>query len=339
MLLLLIGCNKALATPTDSIESGKATVWRYIPTFHGTFRVSYQLSTATGMSRFGVQNARLSAGGFVLPHVDYLLQVDFSDRGRIVLLDAYLRATPAPGLKIMAGQMRVPFSVSASRAPHLYYFTDVELPAVFGNLRSTGVKAGYTIPRTQLYFEGGVFNATDRKDHSVWNSALTYGIKANAKFAGFKPELAFMSRVPAGQGVRVNMYNASLSWSAGNFFTEAEYIYRDYAGCGVQSSHAWSIFVDYARDVRWKWAQNISVQARFDGLTDGSDCQTIVDGVPVFNIAGRRRVTVGTTAKYSFKKTLLAFRLNFEQYFYSHNVNNISASDNDKLVAGLMLYF
>lgn len=326
------------AGTADSTEI-KEAAWRYIPTFHGTFRVNYQFSTTTGMSRFAVRNARLSAGGYVFPNVDYLLQADFCDQGRIVLLDAYLRATVAPGLRIMAGQMRVPFSVTSSRSPHLYYFTDVELTAVFGNLRSTGVKAGYTIPKTKLYIEGGVFNATDRADHTVWNSSLTYGIKANIQAGDFKPELAFMSRVPGSTNIRINMANASLSWRKGGFFAEADYIYRNYAGYGLADSHAWSFFADYQWDVRWKWARAVSIQGRFDGLTKGSNGQVFANGRPTMNIAARRRITAGATAKYFFKKTEFDVRLNFEQYFYSNEVKNISASDNNKLVAGLMLYF
>ena len=49
------------------------------------------------------------------------------------ILDAYISVSPAKGLKLMAGQMRVPFSVSASRAPALYYFAKPSMyqPAPF----------------------------------------------------------------------------------------------------------------------------------------------------------------------------------------------------------------
>ena len=74
--------------PAWGEDAAKTDIHKYIPVFHGTMRTFYQLSTATGDSRFVVRNARLSAGGFVMPRVDYLLQVDFSDRGKIkVVLD------------------------------------------------------------------------------------------------------------------------------------------------------------------------------------------------------------------------------------------------------------
>lgn len=308
---------------------------------HGTFRVAYQFSTATGKSRFAVRNARLSAGGHILPAVDWFLQTDFCDQGRIKLLDVYLSATPLNGLKLMVGQMRVPFSVSATRQPHLYYFNDNELTALFGNLRSVGVKTGYTVPKTALYFEGGIFNATDMADHSKWNSALTYSIKANIKAGAFRPEIGFMSRVPGGKGagVRVNQADASLSWRCGSFYAETEYILRSYAGDDFRRSQAWSVFVDYEWIVKYKWANSLSIQARFDGITDASNGIFNASGTLDANMPARRRITVGTTAKYTYGKVHFDMRFNFEQYFYSHNVYNISPADNSKLSAGLVLYF
>ena len=56
-------------------------------------------------------------------------------------------------------------------------------------------------------------------------------------------------------------------------------------------------------------------------------------------ILTRRRLTVGATAHYSYKATFVDFRVNFEQYFYNDNVGSISPTDNNKLVAGAILYF
>jgi len=317
----------------------KTDIKKYIPEFHGTMRAFYQLSTTTGDSRFMVRNARLSAGGYVMPRLDYLLQVDFSDRGKIKLLDAYMRVAPAKGLQIYAGQMRVPFSVESSRVPHAYIFTDVGLVALLGNLRSVGVKGGYKVPGSGLYLEGGVFNATDMADHNVWNSSLTYGIKANYTVAGLKPEVGFMSRVPGGndKGCRINQFDASLSWRYEGFFIEGEYIWRHYCG-PFDDTQAYSILADYAWPVRWSWANQMSVQARFEGLTTASSGQYVDGNLPA-DIAARRRLTVGSTLRYNYGKAHFDFKINYEQYFYSHDVSDISPSDDSKLVAGVVMYF
>ncbi len=84
--------------------------------------------------------------------------------------------------------MRVPFSAAATRAPARLLLRRRGADGRIGNLRSVGVKGSYTIPGSfPLYIEGGVFNATDRSNHNVWQSALTYGVKTNVRPAAFGP--------------------------------------------------------------------------------------------------------------------------------------------------------
>ncbi len=337
------GADSTVTTTTTTTETTSREKFSFLPKVNGTFRGFYQWSTATGQSRFTVRNARLSLSGAVLPKLDYYMQVDFCDAGSIRLLDVYARVKPAEGATVMLGQMRVPFSAAATRAPRDYYFADVELTAVFGNLRSVGVKGSYTIPGSfPLYIEGGVFNATDRSNHNVWQSALTYGVKTNVRLGGFRPEVAFMSRVPGARdkAVRINMLNASLSWSCGGFFAEGEYIMRHYTGHSFDTSHAYSVFASWRWPVTLPMADALSAQLRFDGLTDASTGALNTDRTLDNDIAGRRRLTLGATAHYTYRGVGAKFMLNFEQYFYNdHHSIDVSATDNSKLVAGLVVWF
>ncbi|MDE6135484.1 MAG: OprO/OprP family phosphate-selective porin, partial [Muribaculaceae bacterium] len=230
----------ALICGTQPMEASEPP--SFIPTLHGIVRADYELSTDNGDSRFQVQNARLSASGAVLPFLDYFMQVDFCAAGRVRILDVYAAVRPTGNLKIFAGQMRVPFSAESTRSPRDYYFVNTALVQSYGNLRAVGVKAGYLLPRTPLYFEGGVFNASDMEAHTSWNAGMTYGVKANATLGAWRPEVAFMSRIPGGHGhgVRVNMANASLSWKSDAWFVEAEYIYRHYTGHTHDATHVYS---------------------------------------------------------------------------------------------------
>lgn len=326
MTLPMLAASEGTDGDIDTVAVDKP--WRYVPVFHGTLRTFYELSTATGQSKFMVRNARLSAGGFILPKVDYFLQVDLCDRGKILILDAYAKISPGEGLQLFAGQMRVPFSVESSRKPSDYHFADVGLVAHLGNLRSVGVKAGYTFPRTTFYVEGGIFNGSDKVDHNIWNSQLTYSIKANYSKYGFRPEICFQSRVKGGQNgtPRYNQTGLSLSWTDSHWFVEGEYIYRNYTN-GQSSRHAYDFFVDYGFPVKWKMANRLSIQTRFDGITDNS------------YIKPCRRLTAGATAHYSYKSLFLNFRLNYEQYFYKSGITDIDPCYDNKLVAGLILSF
>lgn len=314
----------------------------FIPTVSGTLRAFYRQSTTDGSGRFQVANARLSAAGDVMPWLDYYMQVDFCDNGKIKILDAFAGFKPVRGLKLMLGQMRVPFSVEATRAPWKYYFADPSLTNNFGNLRSVGFKAGYSVPGTGLYAEGGVFNATDMIDHYNWNSAMTYSVKTSYTTPwGLRPEIAFMSRVPggAGAGVRVNQVDAALSWSCGRFFAEAEYIYRHYTGGAHKPSHAYDFFVDYGLPVRSRIVDKVSFQARLDGITDASSGMKDGSGKLPTTIAAHKRLTGGVTASRLVGPLFCAFKLNYEHCFYDKTEGRIAAASDSQLVAGMVVKF
>lgn len=337
-----MACVICLCALSPALLAGDSVDYRrFIPDVHGTMRVVYELSTVDGNSRFMVRNARLSAGGTPLPMVGYFMQVDFSDRGKTTLLDAYLKLSPAANLSIIAGQARVPFSVSASRQPRNYYFINRSFIGKYaGNLRSVGVKAGYTVPGTRLYVEGGIFNGTSRTDHTQWNSAMTYGIKANISLpGGFKPEVGFMSRQygdPA-RGARFNQFDASLGWKLGRWTAEAEYLM---AHCTAQFpiSYQYSVFVNYDIPVNHGIVDVLAVAARFDGSTDASDGFYDADGRLAVVYPERQRITAGITTSYCRGDMHFDMRLNYEQYFYRAN-SNPGPSDNNKLSAAMILYF
>lgn len=339
LLLLLTAVPFAGAADTTAVKTISIPA-SYMPKFHGTFRTFYEMSTTTGDSRFMVRNARLSAGGKVLPVAEYFFQVDLCDRGKIKILDAYVGVTPLPGLKITAGQSRVPFSVGASRAPALYHFANrASMCKDFGNLRAAGVKVGYTVPSTRLYFEGGAFNGTDMSDHTSWNRALTYSIKANYTTpGGLMPQICFMSRKPGVNGVRVNQADASVTFQNSAWFIEAEYCFRTYAGHAHKDAHGYNFEIDYGFPVRSAVVNRWSFQARFDGITDSSSGIPL-DGVLVDNYVGNNRLTLGTTASYIKGQLHCDFRINYEQYFYPGDRKAYSPSDDNKLVAALVLYF
>lgn len=335
LLLALTGASASAAIPADS------TVLRYLPTVHGTFRGWYEIDTGSGDSRFLIRNARLSATGMVLPKVDYSLQMDFCDKGRIELVDAYVRVSPQSRLKIFFGKSRVPFSVSACRAKQKYYFFNRSFIGKYaGNLHNVGIKAGYSIGGTPLYVEGGVFNATDYKDQPEWNSAgLTYSIKANAALpGGLTPEICFMSRQngTAGAGTRMNQFDASIHWEHGPWTAEAEYLYSDVCG-PYPVSHQYDFILQYTQGLRGPWVNAISYGARFDGHTKASS-GFYTDGEITTDYPEVKRLTLGLTATCRRGDAHFDLRLNYENYFYRSGTIPSDKAD-DKVCAGVVLYF
>lgn len=331
--IVFLAVNARAAENADTTTQNK--VWKYVPEFTGTFRSFYRLNTDTGSSRFEVANARLGAGGYVMPWLDYYFQVDFCNRGKITILDAFARFYPMAGLTVYMGQMRVPFSAESSRFPWKYRFADVGMPAYLGNLRSVGVKAGYNIPGTEgLYVEAGVFNSTDKADHNSWNTALTYGIRLNytSKITGLRPEISFMSRKgDSTTDRRINMANASISYTGNRLFAEAEYIYRYYGDANLRPDHAYNVVADYGIPLRARMANKLSFQARYDGIAGNNTAWW-----PTHS-----RITAGVTVAQTYgKRLLMAFRLNYEYYIYSDTATFPAAIKHDnELIAGVTVHF
>ena len=361
-VLIAAGAGVCAASPTAAADTTakaeKSGVYKYIPTFHGVMRAVYELSTAPstegrggGSSRFFLRNARLSVGGFILPGVDYFMQADFCDRGSFKFLDGYIRLTPHRNLRIFAGQMRVPFSVEATRSPGALYFINRAFAARdLGNLRSVGVKAGYTLPTPagEVYAEGGVFNSTDLSEQSRWQKGMTYSIKARltakSRAGVFTPEAAFMSRLPGGKGrgTRVNQWDLALGWKYDRWYVDCEVIGRHYTNSGRDDALGWSVFADYALPVEWWHFNTLSFQGRFDGMNDASNGKYDPEsGLLATDFPSRRRITAGATLTYSLAKVRLDLRINYEQYFYASETaaDAASPSDNSKLVAGAIICF
>lgn len=313
---------------------------KYLPQIHGNIRAKYEYSTTDDQSRFAVRNARVKIDGYALPMVDYLVQVDFSNYGKISLMDAYVRVAPVQNLKIFLGQARVPFSVDASRDLHQYFFSDLSCGAKYlGNLRSVGLKAGYTLPGTNLYFEGGVFNASNMADHQKWNKSMTYGIKANYALPfGLTPQVCFMSRKPD-NGVRYNQADVSVSWGNKHWFFEGEYLYCHYTRSSFADAHTYNFIADYGFDVRGKLISRLSFRGRFDGMTAISNGVLNDEGRLTATYPERKRITAGVRTSYVRGGASLDFLVNFEQYFYPDKIEKVAPADNNRLVAMVIVHF
>ena len=186
-----------------------------------------------------------------------------------------------------------------------------------------------------------MFNASSRTDHTVWNSALTYGIKANLPMrCGLTPQLAFMSHQPGGRGNgrRINAADLTLTLNTGNWIFEAEYLMANCTG-PYPTTHKYNFFASHRWDVRLDWLNRLSAQVRFDGHTNATDGYTDSQGEVSTTWPARKRLTLGGTAGYSRGMVFLDFKLNYEFYFYNGDVAEISPAENDKLSAGFILHF
>lgn len=326
----------------DSTQTGKVN---YVPTLGGVVRGRFEQTTNDGgKGRFAVRNARLSVRGQVLPDFGYFILTDFCDMGKIKILDAYARFSPASlkgRLHVDFGQSRMPFSVDASRVPGLYYFANRSfIGKTVGNLRGVGVKVAYSLKKIPLHLEAGMFNSATIGDHTPWQTKYCYAGKARytVATAGLFAEAGFESTCPA--GIRINNTDLCLQWHDSHWLLEAEYMYKHYTGNSAPATHGYNFMADWRKPVNWSMFNCFSSQIRWDGMTAHSDGKTFKEGSSMLACtdAARNRFTAGVTVSRIVSKYRADLRLNYEQYFLHHDTA-VTPECANKLCVELSLNF
>lgn len=321
------------------LEKKEMKTHDYIPEIHGTIRGKYEYQPEIDASRFQVRNARFSLTGNIHPIVAYKAEIDLSDQGSIKMLDAYTRIFPIKDLSITIGQMRVPFTIDAHRAPHLRYFANRSFIAKqVGNIRDVGVAFGYNFKDMfPLKLEAGVFNGSGITTQKEWQKELNYNVKATLlPFSGVNLTLSVQSIKP--ENVRINLYDIGTFYEIAGWHIEGEYLYKQYGHDAFKPVHAVNSFINYDLPLR-KVFSKISFLARYDMMTDHS---TGIANKETNRLETdhykRHRLTGGITLSIGKKAFVADIRLNYEKYFYRQGAIP-SESERDKLVVEVMTRF
>lgn len=291
------------------------------------------METKSGESRFQVRYARFTIDGKIAPSIDYFLQTDLCDQGKIKILDAYGRFRIIKGLQFQAGQFRMPFGVESFRAPQNYIFANRSfMGKLMCNFRKVGAKAVYTLPiEHPLVLEAGAFNTGTIGDHNEWNKSYAYSGKATWTLGQFKLSGGALSVKP--EDTRIYMYDGAISWENSHVLAAAEYMNEHYTHDVHKDAHSYCVYVDYHKPIEAGVFNQWSVQGRFDGQTDQWSGTT----ADTDNMA-RNRITVGSTLTYKYKAVFADIRLNYEKYFYHSGVEAPQGAG-DKIVAELVVRF
>ena len=313
----------------------------YVPEIHGVFRGRWEIETADGYSHFQVRNARVNISGKVAPILSYMVNTDLCDRGKIMILDAYATVKPISGLDVQIGQYRMPFGIESFRGPGGYYFNNRSyIGKHVNNYRAVGASVGYTLPTAPLTFEGGAFNPTVIDDHTGWVKKYAYAGRAMCKPSGWIIAAGFESIIPA--DTRINLASATLGWESGNFYAEGEYMARCYSNHTHKTTHAYNIFANYGLPLKKGLFNELSFQIRFDGMTDlasGTVYTSDTKGELATTASGRKRLTLGSTLDYKYKRLRAAVRLNYEKCWFDDKAVLPSRGSGDVVSAELIVKF
>lgn len=322
---------------TVSAEKEKVDL---VPKIHGALRTRWEMNTDDGANRFQVRNARVTLDGKIAPSIDYFVQTDLCNAGKMQILDAWGRLGITDHLKFQAGQFRMPFGTDCFKAPANYIFANRSfIGKQMCNVRAVGAKLSYTIfsdEMNDMLLEGGAFNPTVISDHNKWVKTLAYAAKISYRIRNVKLATGIQSIEP--DSVRMNLLGGSVTWTCGRWLVEGEYMNKHYTHKSHKSAHAYNLYADYRMPVKAGVFNQASVQARFDGMTAHSTGTRNADGDLITNHPARNRVTVGGTLSYIHKAVHCDVRLDYEKYFY-HSGVTIPQGDGDKICAELVIRF
>lgn len=308
-----------------------------MPNFNITLKTRFEQDLDNDEGRFQVRNARFGISGDVLPEINYKIEADFCDRGKIKVLDAWAGIRPVCNLNVMLGQVKIPFSVDRARAVYKYYFADYSyIGRMIGGIRGVGLKLNYMLPKVPLELYGMVYNTYSITEHEVWEKKMSYAAEARYQLGWFTPAISFMSNVP--DSVRINNLAAALIFDCGRWHAEAEYMMRHYTCHRFDTSHAYSVFANYTLPLSRGFFNRLSFQARLDGMNGYSDGTRSTTGLLTLAESKSHRLTVGSTIAHIKGGVTTHLRLDYYHVFRPSG-DIAPQGEGNKLVAEMVLRF
>ncbi len=317
-----------------------------VPT--GTVRAKFEYQPGEENARFDVRTARFGVGGTVYRRLDYKMEIDLSDEGKIKMVDAYVGAKIYKGLSFNIGFMRVPFTIDAHRSPHLQNFANRSFIAKqVGNVRDVGATLGWKFgERLPFNVQLGMFNGSGLVEdlQRYWTRSFNYSTKVQAGILpGVNLVAGYQTTKP--DAVRIHMYDAGITLTSGRWLVEGEYLLKTYSGYdtsgtpGALTKAASSVdaFFSYGIPVAKGPFERISILGRYDYIGDHSNGIAGPAGGLVINDPARHRATAGVTFSLGLPFTA-DIRFNVEKYFYRRGVT-AGPSDHDKIVLEFMAHF
>lgn len=172
--------------------SGEAQEKQYVfkdympepPELFGAIKAKFETSLYDGAHRFNVRNSRIGLRGLAGPNMKYGAQIDFSNEGKLTVLDMYVTIfnnnanadRPRNSFEITLGQQQLNFSTDMDRGPSSNLFanrsfvskflttyygadSDGEFVTSMGS-RDIGLQMDYKFHSIPLKFIGGLFNGS-----------------------------------------------------------------------------------------------------------------------------------------------------------------------------------
>ncbi len=304
LLFISVALNKGFTQITDHSDTLKV----YLPKLDVLLKTKVEFDLESNKMRFEVRNARFGARGNINKYIGYRAEVDFSDEGKIRMLDAYVKVTPISNLDVYLGQRKVPFGSDYLRSPAENIFANRSFVAKYTNdgLRDIGFVVNYRL-LFHIPFDIWVaaMNGTGN-NNPQWIDQPTYSARLT-----LEPLKNFRLAGNFYQGSTVNekdlaMYGGEIRYMTKTFMVETEYVYRHFSDTSLIRNDQYGFYIHsyYNFFTKAKIIQIISPVFRWDfmGKNEG------------LNEKLAERITTGVSFGLEPKQFTAEIRLNYEKY-------------------------
>lgn len=300
-LLFLISWNVSAQTDTLSI------IKKWLPNINGVIRAKFEINTNNGESRFDVRNARFGMFNNVGKYFGYKFEIDFSDEGKIKMLDAFVNFIPHKNITVSLGQMKAPFSSEYLLNPGKYAFSNRPFidKRICKDLRDIGLKVTYELQGKVPFSISAVLMNGTGLNNPEWTTKLAGGSRILiGPFKGFSIQGNYFSGFIGNYKTEMQDYGVRYEYK--NFVINTEYAQKtvvDTSSAYTQSSlFAYVLYNIYIKKGMIKY---ITPAARYEFFSSNLKS----------GIVEPHRITAGLTFGFH-KLTFACIRLDYEKYLY-----------------------
>lgn len=289
---------------------------RYIPKVTGLVKAKWEYSFEDNKNRFDLRNSRLGIVGNINPYVSYKMQVEYSNHGKIMLLDAFGTFDVSKSFSVSFGQVTIPFSEDYVISPSLNMFANRSFIAKFINpsSRDLGVTAEYRFDKKiPITLQGGIYNGMGINNPEWQDSPHFLGRVVYGTMKGFRTSIKYYGGKDTAD-LKTAQYGIDFRYATDRYKIEAEWIIKD--SLDVDDSQLSGAYIQGAYNFpisNGKKLKYIEPQLRGDAM-----------GYKVFkNGFDVSRLTLGLCFGFDRKLMGAEVRLNYEKFFFRGSMDKI----------------
>jgi hypothetical protein len=303
LLICLFAGTMHAQVPIDSLSKLK----KWIPNVYGVIRAKFEYNSSIDKGRFDVRNARFGMKNTIGKYFGYKFEIDFSDEGKIKMLDAFVSIIPVKNLSFTLGQMKATFSTEYMLSPADFEFSNRPFidKRICKDLRDIGFRVSYKYEGKVPFEVFGTMMNGNGFNNPEWTSRFAYGGRAViGPFKGFTLQGNYFAGII--NDFPTAMEDFGLRYEHKNFVINTEYAQKTISDTtGSYTQNSLFVYTLYHFGFKKGAIRELVPAVRYDFFTSNMKSGNIEP----------QRISLGLTLGFD-KINFANLRFNYEKYLY-----------------------